>query len=76
MVQESIDTTTSGGKLIFHVFVALAEFEFDERAYAGRGNFRAQCGFPERSLRLERRRRGGQHLLSPQRANRDQDYRR
>ena len=26
-LQESIDTTTSGGKLIFHVFGALAEFE-------------------------------------------------
>jgi len=28
-LQESIDTTTSGGKLIFHVFGALAEFERD-----------------------------------------------
>src|SRR6266480_5447134 len=26
---ESIDTTTSGGKLIFHIFGALAEFERD-----------------------------------------------
>jgi DNA invertase Pin-like site-specific DNA recombinase len=26
-LQESIDTTTSGGKLIFHMFGALAEFE-------------------------------------------------
>ena len=26
-LQESIDTTTSGGKLVFHVFGALAEFE-------------------------------------------------
>jgi DNA invertase Pin-like site-specific DNA recombinase len=26
---EQIDTTTSGGKLIFHVFGALAEFERD-----------------------------------------------
>lgn len=25
--QESTDTTTSGGKLIFHIFGALAEFE-------------------------------------------------
>src|SRR3954467_10501673 len=36
--QESIDTTTSGGKLIFHVFGALAEFERDlirERTQAG-----------------------------------------
>src|SRR3954447_4483072 len=28
-LQEQIDTTTSGGKLIFHVFGALAEFERD-----------------------------------------------
>src|SRR5215208_2812053 len=26
-ITESIDTTTSGGKLIFHIFGALAEFE-------------------------------------------------
>jgi DNA invertase Pin-like site-specific DNA recombinase len=35
---EQIDTTTSGGKLIFHVFAALAEFEQDvirERTQAG-----------------------------------------
>src|SRR5215217_5902305 len=35
---EQIDTTTSGGKLIFHVFAALAEFERDvirERTNAG-----------------------------------------
>ena len=37
-VQESIDTASSGGKLIFHVFGALAEFERDmirERTLAG-----------------------------------------
>lgn len=37
-LQESIDTTTSGGKLIFHIFAALAEFERDiirERTQAG-----------------------------------------
>lgn len=27
-LQESIDTTTSGGKLIFHIFSALAEFRY------------------------------------------------
>jgi DNA invertase Pin-like site-specific DNA recombinase len=35
---ESIDTTTSNGKLVFHVFGALAEFERDlirERTHAG-----------------------------------------
>ena len=37
-LQESIDTTTSGGKLIFHIFGALAEFErnlIQERTKAG-----------------------------------------
>lgn len=37
-LQENIDTTTSGGKLIFHIFSALAEFERDligERTKAG-----------------------------------------
>jgi DNA invertase Pin-like site-specific DNA recombinase len=37
-LQEHIDTTTPGGKLIFHVFAALAEFERDlirERTRAG-----------------------------------------
>lgn len=42
---ESIDTTTSGGKLIFHVFGALAEFERDlirERTKAGLAAARAR----------------------------------
>ena len=37
-LQEGIDTTTSGGKLIFHIFGALAEFErslIRERTHAG-----------------------------------------
>jgi DNA invertase Pin-like site-specific DNA recombinase len=37
-LRESIDTTTSGGKLVFHVFGALAEFEralISERTKAG-----------------------------------------
>ena len=37
-ITEQIDTTTSGGKLIFHIFGALAEFERDiirERTQAG-----------------------------------------
>src|SRR5213596_927778 len=28
-LQEQVDTTTPGGKLVFHVFAALAEFERD-----------------------------------------------
>ncbi|MDH3675507.1 MAG: recombinase family protein [Anaerolineae bacterium] len=37
-LQESIDTTTSGGRLVFHIFGALAEFERNlirERTQAG-----------------------------------------
>lgn len=37
-LQEAIDTTTSGGKLVFHIFGALAEFERNlirERTQAG-----------------------------------------
>jgi len=37
-LQENIDTTSSGGKLIFHIFCSLAEFERDvirERTQAG-----------------------------------------
>jgi DNA invertase Pin-like site-specific DNA recombinase len=37
-LQENIDTATSGGKLVFHIFSALAEFERDliqERTQAG-----------------------------------------
>src|SRR5919201_955449 len=42
---ESIDTTTSGGKLIFHIFGALAEFERNlirERTLAGLAAARAR----------------------------------
>jgi DNA invertase Pin-like site-specific DNA recombinase len=44
-LQESIDTTTSGGKLIFHIFGALAEFErnlIQERTQAGLAAARAR----------------------------------
>lgn len=37
-LRESIDTTTAGGKLVFHIFAALAEFERElivERTHAG-----------------------------------------
>lgn len=56
-VQEQLDTSTSGGKLAFHFFDALAEFERDlirERASAGLAAARA------------RGRRGGRKPLSPQ----------
>jgi DNA invertase Pin-like site-specific DNA recombinase len=44
-LKENIDTTTSGGKLIFHLFGALAEFELDiirERTQAGLSAARAR----------------------------------
>jgi DNA invertase Pin-like site-specific DNA recombinase len=58
---EQIDTTTSGGKLIFHIFGALAEFEQDiikERTNAGLTAARArgrQGGRPRSSLSDERK---------------------
>jgi DNA invertase Pin-like site-specific DNA recombinase len=58
---ENIDTTTSGGKLIFHIFGALAEFERDiitERTNAGLTAARArgrQGGRPRSSLSNERK---------------------
>jgi len=56
-LQEQLDTGTSGGKLVFHVFGALAEFERDlirERTMAGLSAARA------------RGRRGGRPSLSKQ----------
>jgi DNA invertase Pin-like site-specific DNA recombinase len=44
-LQESIDTTTSGGRLIFHIFGALTEFERNlirERTRAGLAAARAR----------------------------------
>jgi DNA invertase Pin-like site-specific DNA recombinase len=44
-LQENLDTTSSGGKLIFHLFAALAEFERDiirERTQAGLSAARAR----------------------------------
>jgi DNA invertase Pin-like site-specific DNA recombinase len=44
-LQEQVDTTTPGGKLVFHVFAALAEFERDlirERTSAGLAAARAR----------------------------------
>lgn len=55
-LQEHIDTTTSGGKLIFHVFSALAEFERDiirERTIAGLTAARARGRMGGRPLLMD-----------------------
>ena len=57
-LQESIDTSTSGGKLIFHIFGALAEFERDlirERTGAGLKAARARGRLGGRPLLLDTR---------------------
>lgn len=54
-ITENIDTTTSGGKLIFHIFGALAEFERDiirERTKAGLLAARARGRFGGRPKAL------------------------
>ena len=58
-LQESIDTTTSGGRLIFHVFGALAEFERNlirERTKAGLAAARARGRKGGRPRALDRKR--------------------
>ena len=56
-LQESIDTTTSGGRLIFHVFGALAEFErclVRERTHAGLEAARARGRMGGRPRKLSK----------------------
>lgn len=58
-LRESIDTTTSGGRLIFHVFGALAEFEreiISERTKAGlqAARARGRCGGRPRLMDQEK----------------------
>lgn len=57
-LQESIDTSTSSGKLIFHIFSALAEFEKDlikERTQAGLKAARARGRVGGRPALLDKR---------------------
>ncbi|MCD8499979.1 MAG: recombinase family protein [Gammaproteobacteria bacterium] len=57
-VRESIDTTTSGGKLVFHMFSSLAEFERDliiERTRAGLKAARARGRMGGRPSMLDKR---------------------
>jgi DNA invertase Pin-like site-specific DNA recombinase len=60
-VTEAIDTTTSGGKLVFHIFAALAEFErtlVRERTRAGlqAARSRGRQGGRPKTLSLEKQR--------------------
>jgi DNA invertase Pin-like site-specific DNA recombinase len=55
-LQEAIDTTTSGGRLIFHIFGALAEFERNlirERTLAGLRAARARGRMGGRPRKLD-----------------------
>ena len=64
-VTEAIDTTTPGGKLVFHIFAALAEFERNlirERTHAGlaaarargrKGGRRPKLGDKQRALAVD-----------------------
>ena len=59
-LQESMDTSTSGGKLIFHVFGALAEFErnlIQDRTQAGLSAARARGRTGGRPRKLEEKQR-------------------
>lgn len=59
-LQESIDTTSSGGQLIFHMFGALAEFERNlvrERTQAGLSAARARGRMGGRKKLLDRQKR-------------------
>ena len=59
-LMESMDTTTSGGKLIFHIFGALAEFEHNliqERTSAGLAAARARGRNGGRPLKLNEKKR-------------------
>jgi DNA invertase Pin-like site-specific DNA recombinase len=54
---ESIDTTNAGGKLVFHVFAALAEFERNlirERTIAGLAAARARGRMGGRKVKMSK----------------------
>jgi len=56
-LQESMDTTTNGGKLIFHIFGALAEFERElirERTMAGLASARSRGRLGGRPKKMDK----------------------
>jgi DNA invertase Pin-like site-specific DNA recombinase len=68
-LREGIDTSSGVGKLVFHVFAALAEFERDvirERTVAGLAAARAR-GRKGRATALARRQAGGAGASAPRR---------
>jgi len=69
---EQIDTTTSGGKLIFHIFGALAEFERDliqERTQAGLQAARARGQFGGRPKALSPKKLAMLHAFYADKSN-------
>ena len=59
-IKESIDTTTTTGKLVFHIFGALAEFErilIKERTQAGLATARARGRLGGRPKSLDENKR-------------------
>lgn len=73
---EQIDTTTSGGKLIFHLFGALAEFERDlirERTQAGLQAARSRGRQGGRPKRLDEKKIKMLHALYADKSNSIED---
>ena len=69
-LQEQVDTTTAGGKLVFHVFGALAEFErelIQERTAAGlkAARARGRVGGRRKRMTPEQVRQASLLLASP-----------
>src|ERR687885_1552449 len=71
-LQENIDTTTSSGKLIFHIFGSLAEFERDlirERTQAGLQAARKRGKHGGRPKALSQKKLAMLHALSADKSN-------
>ena len=69
-IKENIDTTTAGGRLVFHIFGALAEFEhtlIKERTHAGLASARARgrVGGRKRSMTKADVKKAAAMLLDP-----------